>query len=377
MSDAKGSARQSLAAKRLGDDPSGPLPPLLTADEIEQLVRHLVARHGLRKVRLTGGDPTARPNLLAIIRRLSSRHAGTGLSDLAMTTHGLTLSGLARPCAEAGLRRVNVSLDSLDRETFRRITGTDGLDRVLAGIDAALSAGLTPVRINTVVMAGINDHQLPALVRWAATLSPLPLGEGPGVRAASPPPLGKGPRARAASLLPLGEGPGAKVEIRFIELMPMGPQAAQWATRYVPAPRMRQLLADTVVDWQPLPGEVNETERHAPTPMPSSEFPLPHSGSHSDSARRFRATLRDGSSAIVGFISPMDCPFCAACDRLRIGCDGGIHPCLMDRPAGSILPALRPRFDPERLDALLTDALAGKAPLHPAAGPGLMTHIGG
>lgn len=103
---------------------------LLSAREIEILVQHLVKTHGLVKVRLTGGDPTARPDLLEIIQRLA---AIKEIDDLAMTTHGLTLARDAAAYRHAGLKRVNVSLDSLQHDTFIRMTGVDGLDRVFGG----------------------------------------------------------------------------------------------------------------------------------------------------------------------------------------------------------------------------------------------------
>ncbi len=287
-------------------DAPGQLAPV----EIEALVRHLVGDYGLRKVRLSGGEPTGRAELPEVVRRL---RAVEGLVEVALTTNGLDLARLARPLAAAGLSRVNVSLDSLDAGRFRRITGVDGLGAALAGIDAAAAAGLGPVKINTVVLAGINDDEPPALVDFAA--------------------------ARGA-------------EIRFIELMPMGPLAGQWQDRYVPAGQVRQTLAQHVRTWQALPRG-------------------------SESAARYRATLADGRAVAIGFITPMSGPFCGACDRLRVACDGTFYPCLMDRPAGTLLPALRPRFDGGLLDELLLAGLARKRPLHPAAGFAVMTHIGG
>lgn len=283
---------------------------LLTAREIECVVRHLVSRHGVEKVRLTGGDPTARGDLVEIIARLA---VITGLRDLAMTTNGLSLATHARDYARAGLRRVNVSLDSLDAGRFARITGIDGLARVVAGIDAARAAGLKPIKINTVVLRGRNEDQLPDLVRFAADRG---------------------------------------LAIRFIELMPMGPLAADWETRYVPAHEMRERLDAVAARWSVL-------------------------SRGSESAERYDVTLSDGRHVEVGFITPMSCNFCAACNRLRLTCDGSVYPCLMDEPRGSILPAVRPRFDAQRFDRILDDALAAKASEHPAQGVTVMTTIGG
>jgi cyclic pyranopterin phosphate synthase len=97
----------------------------------------------------------------------------------------------------------------------------------------------------------------------------------------------------------------------------------------------------------------------------------------SDSARVYDVTLNDGRHARVGFITPMSCNFCSACNRLRITSDGSVYPCLMDQPRGNITDALRPRFDADRFDRLLSQVLQAKAPEHPAVGVSVMTQIGG
>ncbi|MCC6581735.1 MAG: GTP 3',8-cyclase MoaA [Phycisphaeraceae bacterium] len=295
--------RPAVDASHRGDN-------VLKPQAIEHLVRHMVKRHGLVKVRLTGGEPTARPDLMEIIQRLAGI---TGLDDLAMTTNGLTLGRHAEAYRRAGLRRVNVSLDSLNATTFKRMTGVAGLDRVLAGIDAACEAGLDPIRLNTVVVTEGNADELPALVRFAASRG---------------------------------------LEIRFIELMPMGPLAGQWAERYVSQEQMRQRLAPMVEHWQAI------EQGH-------------------DSAQRYRVRLDDGRSVVVGFITPMSCNFCAQCNRLRITAVGDLYPCLMDQPRGSIVDAVHPDFDPDRFDAALDDALSLKLAEHPMAGYTQMTILGG
>lgn len=284
--------------------------PMLGIEEIGRLVEHLVARHGLHKVRLTGGDPTSRADLLSIIERIRDI---PGIHDLAMTTNGLTLAARARQYADAGLDRVNISLDTLDRRRFAALTGVDGLDRVIRGLDAALDAGLRPVKLNAVVIRGQNDRDLPSLVRIAAA---------------------KG------------------VEMRFIELMPMGPLAESWEQRFVPERTMRETIDPIVTSWTPI------EQGH-------------------DAARRFVVRLDDGANAVVGFITPMSCNFCSACNRIRIAADGRLYPCLMDKPVGTLLPAIRPRFDPRMLDAIIAGGLAGKRDEHPHDGHAIMTHIGG
>ena len=132
-----------------------PRAELLTFEEIERLARLLVERFGVHSIRLTGGEPTVRARLADLVAMLAP--LGT---DLALTTNGATLGLLAENLATAGLRRINISLDSLRADRFRDLTLRDDLHRVLDGVDAALAAGLDPVKINVVVMRGQNDAEL-------------------------------------------------------------------------------------------------------------------------------------------------------------------------------------------------------------------------
>jgi cyclic pyranopterin phosphate synthase len=137
-------------------------PELLTFEEIERLAR-LFVEHGVEKIRITGGEPLLRHSLPSLIAALATI---PGLRDLTLTTNGFLLAKQARPLAEAGLRRITVSLDSHDEEVFRRMSGrTFGPERVLEGIEAAAAAGLTPIKINCVVQRGVNDHTFVDLAR--------------------------------------------------------------------------------------------------------------------------------------------------------------------------------------------------------------------
>ncbi|HCV34450.1 MAG TPA: GTP 3',8-cyclase MoaA, partial [Acidimicrobiaceae bacterium] len=138
-----------------------PRSELLTFEEIERVARLLVERHGIESIRLTGGEPTVRANLPDLVRRL----AALGV-DLSLTTNGATLRLLAEPLTQAGLRRINVSLDSLQPERFAELTLRDELPRVLDGIEAAIDAGLNPVKVNAVVMRGVNDDELVDFARF-------------------------------------------------------------------------------------------------------------------------------------------------------------------------------------------------------------------
>jgi len=125
----------------------------LTAAEIAEVLR-VAAGFGIRSVKFTGGEPMLRPDLIEIIRSVPA-----GMES-SITTNGTLLAGLAADLRQAGLRRVNVSIDSLDPATYRKIAGTDRLSDVLEGIDAAIAHGLTPVKLNMVVLKGINDHEI-------------------------------------------------------------------------------------------------------------------------------------------------------------------------------------------------------------------------
>src|SRR6476661_6422757 len=138
-----------------------PREELLTYEEIARIARVCVERYGFEAIRLTGGEPLVRAHVTRLVQLL----APLGV-DIAMTTNGVRLPELAHELAAVGLRRINVSLDSLQRERFFALTKRDELQRVLAGIDAALDAGLSPVKVNAVVMRGVNDDEVVDLARF-------------------------------------------------------------------------------------------------------------------------------------------------------------------------------------------------------------------
>lgn len=175
--------------RKAGDGPSPCSDKNLAPEEFERLAKAFVAS-GIRSIRVTGGEPTLRPDLLEIVRRLS----GLGV-PVGVTTNGVRLAELAQRLREAGATGVNVSLDSLDPETFRRITGSGSLERVLTGIRAARMAGLE-TKLNVVVLRGINDHEIHAFHDLSAS---------------------------------------ADVEVRFLELMRIGTARELFDERFVPA----------------------------------------------------------------------------------------------------------------------------------------------
>lgn len=140
-----------------------PKAQILTFEEIERVVRIFVSL-GIQKVRLTGGEPLLRQGVERLIAKIS---AIPGLTDLAMTTNGFLFPQRSEALQAAGLRRVSFSLDSLSRDNFKRMTGRDGLDQVLTGIAKARELGLHPVKVNAVIIRGINDHEIEALAGFA------------------------------------------------------------------------------------------------------------------------------------------------------------------------------------------------------------------
>jgi len=174
---------------------------VLSLEELDRLCTAFVAR-GVRKLRLTGGEPLVRKNVMTLVRALS-RHLGSGLDELTVTTNGSQLARFAGELADCGVRRVNVSVDTLDPVKFRKITRWGDLDKVLAGIAAARAAGLR-VKINTVALKDVNHNEIDDLIRWAH---------------------------------------GSGMDFTLIETMPMGEVDADRTDQYLPLSQVRADLA--------------------------------------------------------------------------------------------------------------------------------------
>ena len=158
-----------------------PRKEVLSLEELHQLALGFIDR-GITKIRLTGGEPLVRRDMIELVRALG-RKLGDGLEELTLTTNATRLAELAEDLREAGVRRINVSLDTLDREAFAKLARRDSLPQVLEGIAAARAAGLK-VKLNTVALKGINQAEIPALVEWAhgqgidlTLIEVMPLGE--------------------------------------------------------------------------------------------------------------------------------------------------------------------------------------------------------
>lgn len=136
---------------------------LLTVDELLRVVR-IAVEHGIEDVRLTGGEPLLHARIIDIVEGIS---ALPDPPQIAITTNAVRLAALAQPLVDAGLQRFNISLDTLDRERFKQLTKRDELEAVLNGIAAAKATGIRPIKVNAVLMPGLNDDEAPALLRWA------------------------------------------------------------------------------------------------------------------------------------------------------------------------------------------------------------------
>jgi cyclic pyranopterin phosphate synthase len=163
-----------------------PRAEVLTLEELHKVALAFIAR-GVTKIRLTGGEPLVRRDMMELVRALG-REIGRGLEELTLTTNGTRLAEFADDLRSAGVERVNVSLDTLDRDLFAKLTRRDSLPQVLEGIAAARAAGLK-VKINTVALKGLNEAEIPALVEWAhgqghamTLIEVMPLGEVEGDR---------------------------------------------------------------------------------------------------------------------------------------------------------------------------------------------------
>ena len=229
---------------------------ILSLEEIEEIAGEAVAL-GVQKIRLTGGEPLVRRGVADLCRRLREL---PGLEELALTTNGVLLPGLAAELKAAGVDRVNISLDTLDPEKYRRITRTGALEDALAGIRAARDVGLTPLKLNCVLIGGFNDGEIPALAALTR------------------------------------EEP---VEVRFIELMPIGTAAGFGPEAYLPCEAVLRRLP--------------QLER------------LPEDGGV---AARYRLP---GAAGTIGLIRPVSRCFCSRCNRIRLTADGQLKPCLHSR----------------------------------------------
>jgi cyclic pyranopterin phosphate synthase len=239
----------------------------LSPAEIES-VTQAMTKVGIRKVRITGGEPLVRGDICEIISRISGINR---INDISMTTNGINLSTMAKDLKRAGLQRLNISLDSLNEDKFRQITGGGELKKTLAGIDLALELGMAPIKINTVLIKGVNDDEIDDIIELA--------------------------RQRP-------------IEVRFIELMPMGCFGEENAGKII--------SNDDIIRARPHLKVLKSDDKASP----AIYYGI------------------DGFAGKIGFISPMTHQFCSECNRVRLTSDGRIRLCLGNNDEVDIRKAL-------------------------------------
>jgi cyclic pyranopterin phosphate synthase len=281
-----------------------PKDTLLTDDELVRLVRIAVGL-GVTEVRLTGGEPLLRrgvPDLVAQMAALRPR------PEISITTNGILLGRDAAALAAAGLDRVNVSLDTLDPERFRQIAFRDKHAAVLAGLRAAQAAGLTPVKVNAVLLRGVNDDEAPELLGWA-----------------------------------LREG----YRLRFIEQMPLDAQHG-WD-------RAAMVTADEILD------RLRAVYELAPVPDPDRGSAPAETWAVLDGPDRAGWVADEPRVGVVGSVTR---PFCADCDRVRLTADGQLRNCLFATTESDLRTAMRAGADDDELARRFIASIAGKKAGH-------------
>ncbi len=257
-----------------------PPPALMSRDEITRLARIAVTEFGVRQIRFTGGEPLLRKDLVEIIRDVAALEPRP---EISLTTNAIGLTSRAEALAAAGLNRINVSLDSIEPETFAKITRRPFLERVLAGIDAVKRAGLAETKINAVLMPGINDHQAVELLEWA-----------------------------------LAGGH----QLRFIEQMPLDADHS-WAR-------------DTMITAEGIRDRLGV--RYLLTPDDA-----PRDGAPAELYQVRERSEGPGSRmlGLVGVIASVSEPFCSDCRRTRLTAEGAVRSCLFSHTETDLLGPLR------------------------------------
>jgi cyclic pyranopterin phosphate synthase len=314
-----------------------PRTDLLGFEEIVQVVQAAAAVHGIRRFKLTGGEPTVRPGLVELVAMLRRED----VADLSMTTNGQRLAEMAHPLRRAGLDRVTISIDSLNPHKFRRITRNGDLRAVLAGLDAAERVGFDSIKINCVTMRGANDDELADFARL--TLS-------------------------------------RNITVRFIEYMPLGDAALMGATEDKDQSHVGpaagcdgQLRGEGALIPQAQVQQIIERELGPLLPVDRQSEP----GVGPATVWRLALGRPRGR---IGFISAMSAPFCATCNRLRLTPDGLLRSCLFDGGEIDLKPILRGSGSRPSLHDLadaMTRCVRLKPLVHSSRGNKQMSRIGG
>jgi cyclic pyranopterin phosphate synthase len=304
--------------------PSSPKDEQLTSDELVRLIQ-VGASLGIRKVRLTGGEPLLRNDIVDIVRLISDIPE---IEDLSCTTNGFLLSEKASALASAGLNRVNISLDTLREDRFQAVARRGSLSKVMDGIRVAQASGLMPVKINAVAMRGINDCEAENFAEWTIR---------------------------------------EELHVRFIELMPIRWNLDESAS-YDPFQahggrgllQLRQATGDMLSDLEMrrlfIPAkEIRDRIEAAFGELEEAELPT------NGPAKTFRVR---GAKGTVGFISQITSDFCDECNRLRLTHDGFLRPCLMSDGELDLRAKMRAGAADADLRAMFLHVLAHKPKRH-------------
>ena len=269
---------------------------LMTFDEILHLARIFVAL-GVNKVRITGGEPLVRPDVPTLIKRLMQLE---GLKDISLTTNGIGLINQAQSLYDAGLRRINVSLDTLNEEKFEQMTRRKVLSRVLKGLKTAHECGFNPIKVNAVAMRGFTDDEVVDLATFARQND---------------------------------------YQLRFIEFMPLDADDVWGRNMYIPG---KEII-----------GKINAVYPLAPVTL--------NGEAKSDTAQRYR--FADNGNE-VGVIPSVSEPFCENCNRVRLTADGKFRTCLFSLTETDLLTPLREGAPDKVITELILDAVAQKEAGH-------------
>lgn len=287
---------------------------LLTFEELER-VAWIAAGLGIDRIRITGGEPLVRRDLHVLVRKLA---AIPGIRDLGLTTNGMLLAEQAQQLRDAGLERLNISLDALDPEVFRKVTRRDGYEQVLAGIAAARRAGFSPIKLNAVSVRGLTEDQI------------VPFGR----------------LARETDTV-----------VRFIEFMPLDADGEWRRERVLYASEILQRLEAEFGPLRPLRAAADVS-----AVAESGQVALPLL-SQVAAAPAEEYEFADGRGRI-GLIASVSQPFCASCNRFRITADGKLRNCLFSLEETDIRPLLRGGGTDEEIASAMLSSVAAKREGH-------------
>ncbi|MBC7968430.1 MAG: GTP 3',8-cyclase MoaA [Fuerstia sp.] len=280
---------------------------LLTFEEIERIVR-VGTTLGIDRIRLTGGEPLVRRDLHILVQRLAEI---PGIIDIGLTTNGILLDEQAQLLRDAGLKRLNISLDALDPEVFKAVTRRDGYERVLAGIEAARKAGFSPIKLNAVSVRGLTEDQI------------VPFGH----------------MARESETV-----------VRFIEFMPLDSDG-QWQRDKVLF--AHEIIAILESEFGPLRPVLSKTDGV------NANNPLAIIGNATTHAPAQDYEFADGRGRI-GLIASVSQPFCASCNRFRVTADGKFRNCLFSHEETDVKTMLRSGGTDHEIAELMLECIAAK-----------------